>query len=142
MMAARVAGVPRPRRSASFGGFSLPAFSMADKRVSSEYRSGGVVFPSLTEAVTGRKVMRSFRDGRPSASSSRSRLLSVARKAASSAFHPGCTVLFPLAVKETPSHSSRAVVSSITHASPAAQSRRAATSVSTLLSPAGRASSG
>ena len=36
MMAARVAGVPSPFRSASSGISSLPAFSIADRRVSSD----------------------------------------------------------------------------------------------------------
>ena len=59
IIAARVAGVPRPfpamasRRSSS--STSLPALSMADNNVASLYRAGGLVFKrsTLTEAAVG-----------------------------------------------------------------------------------------
>src|SRR5699024_1673754 len=47
---ARVAGVPRPLRSASSGISSFPAVSIAESSVSSVKCLGGVVLPSLTVA--------------------------------------------------------------------------------------------
>ena len=49
--AARVAGVPSPRRSASSSVFSLPARSIAESKVSSVWDFGGVVVCSVTLAA-------------------------------------------------------------------------------------------
>ncbi len=52
MVAARVAGVPRPLRSASSGVSSAPAVSIAERSVSSVKCFGGLVLPSFTSAVS------------------------------------------------------------------------------------------
>ena len=54
-IAALVAGVPRPLRSASSGISSFPAVSIAARRVSSVYALGGVVKCSVTAASTWSK---------------------------------------------------------------------------------------
>jgi len=55
MIAALVAGVPSPLRSASSGISSFPAVSMAARRVSSVYALGGAVRCSVTAASTRSK---------------------------------------------------------------------------------------
>ena len=61
---ARVAGVPRPFRSASSGISSFPAVSIADNRVSSVKCWGGLLLPSLTIAAETERVCPSVSSGR------------------------------------------------------------------------------
>ena len=102
--AARVAGVPRPRLSASFGISFDPAFSMAARRVSSVYRFGGVVFDSFTSALLTARVCPFSSAGKTSSKSF--------FRASRSFIHPGSVTVFPFAVNVCPAHSSRTVVSS------------------------------
>ena len=101
MMAARVAGVPKPFRSASSGVSSLPAFSIADRRVSSVKCLGGVVLPSFTAASVQSNTCPSDSSG-----SAASRF-SCARYR----FQPVSRTVLPLAVNSVPPHSSVTVVS-------------------------------
>ena len=115
---ARVAGVPRPVRSAPSisANSSALACSIADKSRSSVKCRGGLVVPSLVEASTFSKVCPSASGGRALASSSLESssgfFFSVAKKACSTALKPGDTTTRPFAVKVTPPQRRTAVVSS------------------------------
>ena len=100
-IAALVAGVPSPFRSASSGISSFPAVSIACRRESSVKCAGGVVVPSFTDTdFTGYSPF-SFNSGRILSFGS----LSVY------AFQPSASVSLPLTVKICPPQSSTATVS-------------------------------
>ena len=100
IMPARVAVVPNPLRSASSGVSSLPAFSIADKRVSSVKAFGGCVKRSVISAAAFSKACPSARGGKAvSGSVSPSCFSASARDSFSITRHPSQSVVLPFAVK-------------------------------------------
>ena len=100
-IAALVAGVPSPFRSASSGISSFPAVSIACRRESSVKCAGGVVVPSFNETDCTEYSLFSFNSGRTLSFCS----FSVY------AFQPSASVSRPLTVKICPAQSSTATVS-------------------------------
>ena len=114
MIAALVAGVPRPFRSASSGISSFPAFSMADRRVSSVKGLGGWVKRSATETSALSKICPSVKSGNVPPSSSTDVSFKETRKMRSISCQPSERIRLPFAVKECPPQSKVAVTASYT----------------------------
>ena len=112
MMAALVAGVPSPFRSASSGISSLPAFSMADRRVSSVNGFGGCVKCSVTETSAPSKVCPLVKSGSSLSFSPFGFSFREKRKMWSISRQPSARMRLPFAVKEWPPQSKVAVTAS------------------------------
>ena len=116
MTAARVAGVPSPRRSASGSVSPFPARSIADKRLASLWGFGGVVVCSVTFAAGLGKPCPSESSGSvtsafsPSSASGLS--FSVARYLRSISFQPSEITVFPRTVNSVSAHEKTAVTAS------------------------------
>ena len=135
-IAALVAGVPSPLRSASSGISSLPAFSIADRRVSSVYALGGAVKCSVTAASTWSKVCPSVKSGRAAGSAPSSGCsFREARKMWSISRQPSERMRRPLAVKVCPPQVKVAVTVSYTKSSATAHNSSRHTSSKVFRSP-------
>ena len=133
MIPARVAGVPRPLRSASSGISSAPAVSMLCRSVSSVKCLGGVVFPSLISAPLTFSSSPEATEGSSCSFSSDF----VERFFLTSAFHPSSNTVFPLAENFAPPQSSSITVSAYRCGSPTATHKRLEISCRIASSPLG-----
>ena len=144
MTAARVAGVPSPRRSASGSVSPFPARSIAERSDASLWGFGGVVVCSVTFAAGFSKPCPSESSGSVTPSISPSSgsgfCFNVARYLRSISFHPSERTVFPRAVNSVSAHEKTAVTASKICGSAVAKSRRAPARVMIFLSLSGSAS--
>ena len=143
MTAARVAGVPSPRRSASGSVSPFPARSIAERSDASLWGFGGVVVCSVTFAAGLGKPCPSESSGSVtpsfSPSSGSGLLFSVAQYLRSISFQPSESTVFPFAVKSVPAQEKTAVTASKICGSAVAESRRAPARVRIFFSLSGSA---